>query len=636
MPDGKKDKATLWKVYRAAVKARDAGYGYNDINKYIHDKTGIPGIASLEKALDIPVESSISAKNLARSAYQGATFGFGDEIAGAVAQAIPGGHDYESMRAEMNTREQQFQRDHPVASLGANIVGGAIIPGVGGAGAMRAVGGSVARRAVAGGVVGSLLGAGAGALEGAGRAEPGERLEGAEQGAIGGGLLGGAIGTVAPIIGPPARKLAGTVTDRFRGPGANTIARREVMGALEEAQIHPSQFESRYSALPPGSMPADVDPAMAERVRAASNISPRVNRQGGPVERIADRARGQGERMADDLRKATRLRTGFDIEEVSAKAKREVRDLYYKPLEEANNPASHPLWKDMFENEDMKRILRSRGITPGPNGELKFTEVQSILGRLRAKMTGQKDPDLYRRYSELFEAFRNTAEEAIPDFRVANLAYEHALARGRAWELGQQAFRLSSDDLTKAFDRMPTAEAQEAFRQGMLDKIERSLREREGGGAMTRRLLGMENAQEMLGRARLLFDSPEDFRSYLDSLEGMRRWRVTSNIVRGNSTTARQIAGIAQSDMAPNRQQLLWEILTMAFDDKATRMQAADVVADVLTTQGEDAARKLALLLSRGGRAGGAMAGATATTAGRLGAGLLAPEEEQPTFIAPQ
>lgn len=635
MPDGKKDKATLWKVYRAAVKARDAGYGYNDINKYIHDKTGIPGIASLEKALDIPVESSISAKNLARSAYQGATFGWGDEIAGAVAQVVPGGHDYESMRAELNTREQQFQRDHPVASLGANIVGGAIIPGLGGAGAMRAVGGGVARRALAGGVVGGLLGAGAGAVEGAGRAEPGQRLEGAWTGATGGGLLGGAIGAAGPIVGPPLRKAAGAVTDRFRGAGANTIARREVLGALEDAQIRPSQFEDAYSALPPGSMPADVDPALAERVRAASNISPRVNRQGGPVERVVERARGQGERMADDLRAATRLRSGFDIEDISKRAKEEVREIYFRPLEQANNPASHPLWPELLANDDMKRILRSRGITPGENGELTFTEVQSILGRLRAKMTGQKDPDLYRRYSDLYRAFRDTAEEAIEDFRVANLAYEHALARGRAWELGQDAFRLSSADLRKAFDQMPTEEAKEAFRQGMLDKIERSLREREGGGAMARRLLGMENASEMLERGRLLFDSEEEFARYLNSLEAMRRWKITSNIIRGNSTTARQIAGMAQSDMAPSRQQLLWEILTMAFDDRETRMQAADVVADVLTTQGEDAARKLAHIIARGGRGAGAAMAVGGTTAGRLGAGLLAPEEEQPTFIAP-
>ena len=116
MPDDRKSK--LWKLYRSAAKARAEGYSYQTVNKQIIEKTTdmfgkegrIPGLASLEKELGIEAESAISTGNIARSAFQGAAFGFGDELYGAAASVIPGGHDYDSARAEFNRRTSGLRK----------------------------------------------------------------------------------------------------------------------------------------------------------------------------------------------------------------------------------------------------------------------------------------------------------------------------------------------------------------------------------------------------------------------------------------------------------------------------------------------------------------------------------------------
>lgn len=638
MPDDRKKK--LWKLYRSAAQARAQGYSYQSINERIVNQTTeafgkdgrVAGLASLEKELGIEAESAISTGNLLRSGFQGAAFGFGDELYGAAAAAIPGGHDYESARAEFNTRDERFEEAHPVASIGANMVGGAILPGAGGAGVVRGVTGNIGKKMIAGGAVGSLLGAGGGALEGAGRAEPGERMAGAAMGGAGGAAVGGTLGLLGPAAGPPARKLAGVATDRLRQGGARRIAGNELSGALEDANLTPDKFIERYAELPPGSLPADVDPGLADRARAAANLNPSLRREGGVVDDVVSRHTQRGERMASALRDESRLLPGFDIEEVSEAAKKHVRDMYYRPLERANQSVTSPQFRELFADPDMKRILRSRGINPGDDGAINFTQVQSILGRIQAKLKNQADPDLYRRYKRLQREFTSAVEDEIDDFRIANLAYTHAMERGRAHELGAKAVNQSAEVLRKAFDDMPTREAKEAFRQGFLDKVERSLRETETGGAMAGRIL--RAGPEMLDRLHLLFPDEEAMGRYLKTLEGERRWQTTYNALFGNSTTARQLSDMTRvSGLTPSKQQLLGEILTMAFDDRRTRLAAAEIVGETLLGQGEDAARRVAAAIAaRGGAIAGARQAATAVSGGRAAAGLLGTgtEERQP------
>lgn len=135
-----------------------------------------------------------------RALAEGAFFGFGDELQGAKAAVGTGlrnmigrgpGYSareaYDATRGEEEARLAAFRKAHPFQAA-ANTIGGAIVnPAnlVGGEFVGAARGGQqVARAALVGGTVG--------ATQGAGSAQPGQRLEGA----LKGGATGAAVGAV--------------------------------------------------------------------------------------------------------------------------------------------------------------------------------------------------------------------------------------------------------------------------------------------------------------------------------------------------------------------------------------------------------------------------------------------------------
>ena len=137
--------------------------------------------------------------NLLNKGGQGLMFGFGDE-ADAGVRSLVHGKSYHENLANYREREQQFERDHPVASTVAEI-GGAMLPVALGVGAgVQTVRG------------GAALGAGMGGLHGFGNGEGGAQNR-AEQSALG-MLLGGVIGAAVPAAGNKIRDMANNYSTR--------------------------------------------------------------------------------------------------------------------------------------------------------------------------------------------------------------------------------------------------------------------------------------------------------------------------------------------------------------------------------------------------------------------------------------
>lgn len=138
-----------------------------------------------------------------RIAGQGLLFGAGDELT-AMFGSLAGG-DYDEIQQREQARVEQFQSENPKTAMALEVAGGLAGGGLLG-GALKAgrtagalYGGNVMNTpSTAGRIAGNTMGGvSAGALYGAGSAEPGERLEGA----LMGGALGGAVGgTLGPIV----------------------------------------------------------------------------------------------------------------------------------------------------------------------------------------------------------------------------------------------------------------------------------------------------------------------------------------------------------------------------------------------------------------------------------------------------
>lgn len=150
---------------------------------------------------------------------QGATFGFGDEITdrlGAGIASLATGQKYGDLlnEAKQTTKQSLAQqlKERPVTSIAANIAGGlGTAPILGAAGELTGISNllrtgktaqDAGKLAKAGNLAlrsakGSLVGATAGGAYGAGTADEGQRLQGAESGAE----MGAAIGAAVPVIG---------------------------------------------------------------------------------------------------------------------------------------------------------------------------------------------------------------------------------------------------------------------------------------------------------------------------------------------------------------------------------------------------------------------------------------------------
>lgn len=167
------------RIQANVVKMRSMGAPESDVVAYLQHEDSQ---ASAAPAMD----TSLSLRNLGRSAMQGATFGFGDEI-GLTDRA----------------KENAFKAEHPIADLLAKLGGGAVAP-------VAAVMAAPVLGTSALGAAG--LGAGMGLLTGAGEAD-GSMTDRAK-GAIQGGLLGAGGGVAGYGAGKLLGGLASKALDR--------------------------------------------------------------------------------------------------------------------------------------------------------------------------------------------------------------------------------------------------------------------------------------------------------------------------------------------------------------------------------------------------------------------------------------
>lgn len=258
----------FFKVVRELVKAgafrEDSEINPLDLDAYIREETqGEYGINDAKALLD-SISSEINAKNLGRSAVQGALFNFGDEIIGA----LPGG---EARAEKMRLEDDLFKQEHPVVDAVAGAAGGIAVPGGMMARGLRNA--ASLPRAV-------TLGAGAGAAYGAGGAEPGERLVGAAKGAATGAATG-------PLV-PGAMRAMQAVA----GMRPSMAMAADAAGAVMNPKMAAAQYVLRAARSRPPKSPkakklpglqANIDLLLEGLLKPARPLRERVLKGSVPV-----------------------------------------------------------------------------------------------------------------------------------------------------------------------------------------------------------------------------------------------------------------------------------------------------------------------------------------------------------------
>ena len=240
--------------------------------------------------------------NLARTAVgQGALLGFGDEVEAGLRTGFGLLGDYGATRDEIRGQVKDFAAENPATALAAEIGGGLLTGGVGGA---RAAGTAIGRKVLEkAGTAGLAAGIGAteGAIAGVGSGETaGERLAGGAVGAT----LGGALGAAAPAAIGAVKAGVGRVRSGVSDKAAQEAADLKALQSIEEGGMSPEDVlrgldETRASGVTDAMIPDIAGDATRGLARGASTVSGegRVIAQ----KALDERAANLGDEIANDV-----------------------------------------------------------------------------------------------------------------------------------------------------------------------------------------------------------------------------------------------------------------------------------------------------------------------------------------------
>ncbi len=235
---------------------------------------------------------------------QGAGLGFGDEIEAGVRTGFGLLGDYSKTRDDIRGDVKDFAEENPMTALAAEIGGGLITGGVGGA---RAAGTALGRKVLQkAGTTGLAAGVGAteGAIAGVGS---GETAGGRVAGGLVGGTLGGGLGAAAPA----AVNLVKSGVDRAAfGLGLKTddainrAAERKAIQKLEDAGTSPEAVQKALDEqVEMGITDAIIPDVAGESTRGLARASAAVSGEGRDIatKTLDERAANLGDEIANDV-----------------------------------------------------------------------------------------------------------------------------------------------------------------------------------------------------------------------------------------------------------------------------------------------------------------------------------------------
>jgi hypothetical protein len=512
------------------------------------------------------------ASGLARSAGQGLTFGFGDEITAGVRSLM--GEKYDAALADERQKLHAFQREHPVASMGAELVGGAplmLIPGMGvakGAG----MAGNMLRMAGTGAVYGALNGLGTGeGIE--------DRLARAKRGTIAGGLLGGAMPPVAAGAGKVAQLAAdyGSVipgvrwaTSRLPGataPGAERGGQK-ALEAIQRDGLTLDDVEQRLQAGAQMGKPmavADVGGANTHGLADAAMLTPSAAR-GAAADALQERAANQPERIWTDLRQHSGVNQSDAYalaQQIAERRQAAAAPLYAQAYSAGDAPIVDPeLLKilgmphigDAFksaqriatlEGTALPQIATADGRISQPPNLQTWDYIKRGLDDLlyQGKRQGSLGRTEMRALGDVRKQMVDRLDTMFPDYAKARSVYAGDTRLLDAMEQGADFDTLDPRAIKDLLDTEFTNPSErQHFLLGAIDGLKQKISQAPDGADIYKRVFGSDWKRQQL---RELFPSQDAFDKFQQAMSAEKAMRITQDAVNGNSKTALRASNLA-------------------------------------------------------------------------------------------
>lgn len=394
---------------------------------------------------------------------------------------------------------------------------------------------------------------GFGAASGAG-AEVGREGFG-DTGAIAGSILAplGAAG-LKSIFSAGAngiRSLMGSVSNMSDDGAATLLA-----NAMVREGISPEDAAARLAQLGPDALPADLGTSFGRLLRDASNKIPRI--EGQAATKLKVRQEGQAQRVTNALDDATGtplLNVDDEIARLSAVEGPRITRLYSEARQQ-NLPVSEKLKNLLEGNNSVGRAreaaevrLSDRRAVGDAIGEIDAIDatkqvLDDQIGVALRAGENNKVRDLVR----LKNAMIDEVDSALPQYKEARDAFAGKAQLESAADAGADFFKMKPRDVENFVKSMGESEKRMfklGAKQALLDKLDAKQVNRDAVKA----LFGKGGDMRKL---RALFDDPQQFKSFSDTLEREANFVLTRRAAQANSTTAKQLFDEQSSSTALN------------------------------------------------------------------------------------
>lgn len=456
-------------------------------------------------------------KGLIDSFAQGATLGWSDEIRAAIVgglSAMSGedfGDVYRSVLQAERDGLEQFSNQRPVASTAANFAGGALST-------VMAPGALLANAPL-------RVGAGAGALAGAGTAEEGERLQGAATGAA---LSAG--GTAAASMGMKGLR-------NLR----STRAGRIVQDAIAKTGRDIKTVAQQIREMGPDARLVDVIPDLGENVAQLPGARPVIEQF------LNQRAGGQKSRILGSLSSLTRSQKQFydSLDELDHVRRQTAAPLYSRAYDDGIQ------WNDKL-TEVVGKLKRAAPAAWRSAARLADLDGEALPDKMPAALSLKqldwfkrglddvrpsmaKRPELRRAVDRLKKEMLNEADAQNPAFKAARDAWSGPTAAMHAQENGRKILSRDFELTAKEVGAMSQGE-KESFVIGAVRAVRDKIIATDDSRNATKVLNPL-----MRERLRPAFPDDQTFELFIDTLQNENTFSMVRNQVLAGSPTARRL-----------------------------------------------------------------------------------------------
>jgi hypothetical protein len=484
-----------------------------------------------------------------RAVAQGATFGFADELEAALRTGSISGPEYERLRNQLRAQQGQFSQDFPSVKTPLELAGGIAVP-FGALGAARnaktgtqsmlageTLGGQMAR--------GLAVGAGTGALSGAGYATTDTGGE-----AVKGGVFGGALGATVPV----ALKGFGTVirnTLNASGIGDQEVAASKILANyLQKDNLTPNEAAAALDELRrigvPNATIADLGVNLRDLAFNAYAVQSKAKT--GTQNFLENRLIDQ----KDDVVKALADKAGLDlnvngyeklnslIEQQALAAKKAYpsaysKDVYAKDFRQfMDRDVFKKAYQKAVDRADVRGetlpsldvLLSDRRVPTDVMHQIKIGLDRVIEGEtdnVTGKVTGY-GTDIIKVKNE-FNDLLKTKNKA---YETANLEFADSARIQNSFKMGQDYQKLDVKQAAAEIKKFNAAE-KEAFRLGMMADINTRVGDFKGGD-FTRQIFKSDNQKALV---RLAFDNQGKYDEFSQLVKGLNEQSKTAKRVIG-------------------------------------------------------------------------------------------------------